>query len=150
MRFYTTQHQAFCVRFQNAADCPDTASYLELEFSPHGFYLCLQFRGQRNCVDSMIPLEFYAQIVGNRWTGCAIISNLYLPGGGSSCSNFLANAYAIHDRISESRLSTTSASCECDYNEDSRCYAAANFVHTTAPDFHQIAQFCEIANTFSR
>jgi hypothetical protein len=69
---------------------PD-ASYLELEFGPHGHSLALQLHGVRNVV-ATVQIEFHVDPPADgRWRGRAVVSADFLPPGLARC-----NAHAIH------------------------------------------------------
>lgn len=106
----------------SAKENPEKTPYLELEFSPHGAYLCLQLHGTRNCIKTGLKLEYYSQICGNVWTGAAIVPKSYLP---SICEEFRCNAYSIFTEI-----------CS-----DERTYCCAAPVPGPYPDFHRIHLF---------
>ena len=96
----------------------EDSRYLELEFGPHGHYLVLQFEGVRQAAATGIPLEYRAEISGNRWRGEARLPYVLLPTG--TCK---ANAYGLHG-LGEARR-----------------YLAAFSLPGDAPDFHQPAFF---------
>ncbi|XP_005104525.1 UPF0462 protein C4orf33 homolog isoform X2 [Aplysia californica] len=97
----------------------DKDQYLEVELGPHGHHLLLMLNGQRNAVETKLPLTYTAEIYGDQWEGKASIPLSYFPPG---VTKF--NAYAIHgegdNRIYES------------------LYPAKN---TPAPDFHRLEFF---------
>lgn len=65
--------------------------YLELEFGPHGHYLGLGFRGERNCVVRRMDLEPRFERLRGRWRVECPIPRAHLPVG---CDRI--NAYAIY------------------------------------------------------
>lgn len=95
-----------------------TASYIEVELSPHGHYLVLELRGIRQVVGSGLPLDFRAVRDGVRWRGQARLARELLP-----LPPYRANAYAIHGRGAERR------------------YLATHPVPGEAPDFHRLEFF---------
>ena len=94
--------------------------YIELEFGPHGHYLCLQLHGSRNIVAKEIPLEFTVSKTKKQWRGVASFPLSLLPSG-----TLTGNAYAIHGQ-----------------GENRRYLAWAK--GTGTPDFHQLASFKKI------
>jgi len=104
----------------------EDSRYLELEFGPHGHYLVLQFEGVRQAAARGIPLEYRAEISGDRWHGEARLSIAFLPAGARK-----ANAYAMHGE------------------GETRRYLAAFSLPGDAPDFHQPDFFREIFWTSS-
>lgn len=104
----------------------EDSRYLELEFGPHGHYLVLQFEEVRQATARGIPLEYRAEISGNRWRGEARLPIAFLPAGTGK-----ANAYAMHGE------------------GETRRYLAAFSLPGDAPDFHQPAFFREIFRTIS-
>ncbi|KAL8587656.1 hypothetical protein ACOMHN_045345 [Nucella lapillus] len=98
----------------------DKEQYLEVELCPHGQHLLLLLNGRRNIVQEQLPLDFKAEITGQKWHGSAVIPVSYLP---PSVTRF--NAYAIHGE------------------GDSRTYEAL-YPATQSyeyPDFHRIQYF---------
>ena len=99
-----------------------TNHYLELEFSPHGYYLVLLLIDRRKELKQMLPLPYYKveRPSYNRWIGQAHIPRALFPAG---VDRF--NAYAIHgqgdQRIYES------------------LYPAP--IDSEKPDFHQLEFF---------
>ena len=93
--------------------------YLELEFGPHGHYLVLQFKGERQTVSQELDIKFVAQRdVGPTWSGQASIPRAYLP---ADITRW--NAYRIFGPPQR------------------RIHMAAYPITSTTPDFHKIAQF---------
>ncbi|XP_015905439.2 UPF0462 protein C4orf33-like [Parasteatoda tepidariorum] len=95
--------------------------YLEVEFSPHGFYFILLLAGRKNAIKVGLPIVYTANIEGNSWTGIARIPKSYFPPNVK-----LFNAYAIHG------------------TGKNRTYEALNPVPTgqfQTPDFHRLEYF---------
>lgn len=96
--------------------------YLEVEVGPHGHHLVILLDGARTAITArMLPLDFEAEIRGDRWVGIARIPRDYIPFGA-----FRANAYSIHGV------------------GDQRRYLASSPVPGDGPDFHRIAFFPEV------
>lgn len=80
--------ELFMVGAASSDGCP---RYTELELSPHGHHLVLEFHGVRQVVRQALPLSFTARIDGSRWQGQALLGRSFLPS-----LPYRANAYAIH------------------------------------------------------
>lgn len=76
----------------------DDRRYLEIEFGPHGHYLALFFSGVRQRAQADIPLDYRAEILGNRWHGAAECNLAGLP------PFVTVNAYAIHGAAANRRF----------------------------------------------
>ena len=96
----------------------DDEHYTEIEMAPSGHYLVLQLQGVRNPVRTELPLNFKAEIQGNRWRGEAVIDRNLLPLG-----SLKMNATAIHGSGLD------------------RSYLSWIPLAGDAPDFHQIDRF---------
>jgi len=96
--------------------------YLEVELSPTGHYLVLELEGVRNPVRTRLPIDFRAEIVGDKWTGCATLPQELLPTG-----PLRINATAIHGAGAD------------------RIYLSAIPLPGTQPDFHQLDCFRALA-----
>jgi hypothetical protein len=94
--------------------------YLEVELGPHGHYLALKFRGERELLVQGLPLEYSASIVDRAWRGEARIPRTMLPEGLER-----GNAFAIH-------------------GTGMRRHLAAHPTGGAAPDFHRIACYPRI------
>merc|ERR1712088_833192 len=70
---------------------PVSISYVELEFHPCGAHLALLLHPERVDLVSYLPLEYEANIQGERWEGKATIPSAFLP---ANVSAF--NMFAIH------------------------------------------------------
>ncbi|MBW2527782.1 MAG: hypothetical protein JRI23_26615 [Deltaproteobacteria bacterium] len=92
--------------------------YLEIELGPHGHYLVLELRGQRNVVRSGLQIEYRANVADHRWTGTATIPLAYVPAGATR-----ANGYAISGAGEQRR------------------YLAYYPVPGDRPDFHRLECF---------
>jgi hypothetical protein len=92
--------------------------YLEIELSPTGHYLVLELDGIRNPVQTLLPIDFQAEIIGDQWTGVANIPVDLLPS-----APLRINATAIHGAGQE------------------RMYLSAVPLPGQHPDFHQVAYF---------
>lgn len=94
-----------------------TNHYLELEFSPHGYYLVLLLTGRRKVLKQLLPIEFFHvdRPSSDRWIGRASIPMRLFPG---RIDRF--NAYAIHgldrDRTYEALYPATKTSKEPDFH----------------------------------
>lgn len=95
--------------------------YLEIELSPHGHHLVLQLEGVRCIVESKLPLDYRAEIRGDRFRGDAVVPRSYLPP-----APHRINAYAIHGR------------------GDARRHLAMEPVPGPAPDFHRLESFVPV------
>lgn len=95
--------------------------YTEVELSPHGHHLLLRLEGCRNIVAQELPLDFQADIVGDRWRGKAMVKAKDLPHRIQRL-----NAYAIHG-VGPQRI-----------------YAAWTPVPGPDPDFHRLNCFPEV------
>jgi hypothetical protein len=95
--------------------------YTEVELSPHGHHLLLRLEGCRNIVARELPLEFEADIEGDRWRGKALVKAEDLP-----LRIQRLNAYAIHGVGAQ------------------RIYAAWTPVPGAEPDFHRLNCFPEV------
>lgn len=96
--------------------------YLEIELGPHGHHLALSLRGVRRPVESGMPLDYRAEIVGERWRGEACVPWAWLPAGPHR-----GNAYAIHGVGAGRR------------------YLAMSPTLGEKPDFHQPERFAPLA-----
>lgn len=92
--------------------------YTEIEMSPSGHHLVLQLDGIRTPVATCIPIEFRAQIDGERWRGVARIDRALLPP-----QPWRVNATSIHGSGADRR------------------YLSMVPLPGSAPDFHQPSQF---------
>lgn len=99
----------------------DDSAYLEIELGPHGHYLVLQLKGERQLVKKGLAIAYKTETEGSRWRGDARIPLSCLPPG-----IIRANAYAIHGR------------------DEGRRYLAAFPVHGKTPDFHRLSAFQKI------
>ncbi len=97
---------------------PSEARYTEIECSPHGHYLVLQFEGERQLVRSHLPLEFFAMIQGGNWQGMLKVPYAILPP-----PPYRFNVFAIHG-VGENRR-----------------YLALYPTLGEAPNFHRLAYF---------
>ena len=68
-----------------------SATYLEVELSPHGHHLVLFLRGERNVVPRGVVLDYRADIEGGRWRGVA-----HIPVGWLPLETTRLNAFAMH------------------------------------------------------
>jgi len=91
--------------------------YTELEMGPHGHYLVLRFRGERDEIGRDYTIEYSAERTGEKWRGKAVVPAEFLP-----APPFKANAYAIHGQ------------------GERRRYLAAH-PGEGEPDFHKVAYF---------
>ncbi len=64
--------------------------YIEIEMSPHGHYLVLEFLGERQRVKTYTDVDYQAIIDGERWFGDMKLPRSWLPEGKLRC-----NSYAI-------------------------------------------------------
>ena len=96
-------------------------AYLEIELGPHGHYLVLQLKGERQLVKKGLTIAYTASIDGLRWRGTARIPLPCLPPEIDR-----ANAYAIHGQ------------------DEGRRYLAAFPLCGEIPDFHRLNAFQEI------
>ena len=88
--------------------------YLELELGPHGHHLALRLHGVRNIVARELPVDYRAQIRGERWEGEARVPCSLLPRGA-----LRLNATAIHGQ------------------GEARRYLSWRPLPGARPDFHQ-------------
>ncbi len=96
----------------------DGERYTEIELGPHGHHLVLQLGPRRSVRARELPLDYRAQIRGDRWTGLALLDRDLLPGGPHR-----GNAYAIHGPPGERR------------------HLAWTPVPGPEPDFHRLEHF---------
>jgi hypothetical protein len=92
--------------------------YTEIELSPSGHHLVLQFAGVRRPVARLLDIKFTAKVEGDQWTGTAQIPAPLLPP-----KPWRINATAIHGSGAE------------------RVYLSWVALPGAAPDFHQPALF---------
>jgi hypothetical protein len=92
--------------------------YLEVEVGPHGHHLVLTLSGVRQVEERALPIDYQAQILGDRWRGVARLPRAWLPPGPHR-----HNAYAIAG-VGAGRV-----------------YAAATPLPGAKPDFHQPDRF---------
>lgn len=93
-------------------------AYLEVELSPHGQYLVLFLRGERNIVRRGDDLDYRADIVGGRWHGVAHVPVAWLP-----ADTDRLNAFAMHGTDAKRR------------------YLAWKPSSGSRPDFHRLSAF---------
>ena len=93
-------------------------TYVEVELSPHGHYLVLFLRGERNVVHRGVVLDYRADIEGSRWRGVA-----HLPIGWLPLETNRLNAFAMHGARRKRR------------------YLAWRPTGGQHPDFHRLAKF---------
>lgn len=94
------------------------APYTEIEISPWGYYLVLQFAGIRKLVRKHIPLHLHVSRQEKYWQARARLSALYLPAG-----MLKVNAYRITGQPPQ------------------RQYQAMTPLTSNKPDFHLVEQF---------
>ena len=102
------------------------ACYTEIELSPHGHHLVLQLEGERHVVTRELPLDYAAQIDGQRWSGVARLDWRYLPE-----PPHRLNAYAIRG-VGEGRV-----------------YHAFSPMHGGSPDFHHLECFRSVGGALA-
>lgn len=105
--------------------------YLEVELSPHGQYLVLFLRGERNVVSRGARLDYRAQIDGQRWSGVAHIPTEYLPSlrdTTDTTERLKLNAFTIHG------------------TGEKRRYLAWRPTGGQRPDFHRLATFGSLSD----
>ena len=95
-----------------------SATYLEVELSPHGHHLVLFLRGERNVVHRGVVLDYRADIEGGRWRGVA-----HIPVGWLPLETTRLNAFAMHG------------------THETRRYLAWRPTRGERPDFHRLAEF---------
>ncbi|CAF1344059.1 unnamed protein product [Adineta steineri] len=99
-----------------------TKHYLELEFSPHGYYLVLLLNDRRKIMKQMLPLHYYEveRPSPDRWISRAHIPRSLFP---AHIDQF--NAYAIHGQ------------------DDQRTYESLYpaTIDSEKPDFHRLELF---------
>ena len=96
--------------------------YLEVEVGPHGHYLALRLKGERNIIDHGHQLDVDTNISGNRWTGTVTVPSELLPK-----KPWRVNSYAIHG------------------TGDERRYLASFPVPGPHPDYHRLTYFRDTA-----
>lgn len=94
------------------------SAYLEIELGPHGHHLVLQLSDIRVPSATCLPIEYTAQIEGDRWMGRALIPMKLLPAG-----PYGINATAIHGQ------------------DANRRYSSMCVLPGPRPDFHQPGHF---------
>jgi len=104
-------------------------TYVEVELSPHGQYLVLFLRGERNVVHRGATLEYRATLDGGHWHGVA-----HIPVGWLPIETNRLNAFSIHG------------------TKQKRRYLAWKPTGRPRPDFHRLAAFgsfgdCETDDT---
>lgn len=92
--------------------------YTEIELSPSGHHLVLQLDGIRRPVNTLIPVQFEAQVEGERWHGVARIDRGLLPP-----QPWRVNATSIHGSGADRR------------------YMSMVPLPGSTPDFHQPSHF---------
>jgi len=97
------------------------ARYTEIELSPHGHHLILQFDGIRHRTAALEPTWVETSIHGSRWRGSLELELSHLPS-----LPWRANAFAIHGRGAARR------------------YLAAAATPGATPDFHQPLLFPKV------
>ena len=96
-------------------------AYTEVELGPAGHHLVLRLDGVRQVRDSLLPIDFAAEVLGGRWRGVARVPRSLLP-----ALPWRGNAYAIHGP------------------PRARVYSAWQPVPGAQPDFHQPAAFAPL------
>tara|TARA_B110000037_G_scaffold217573_1_gene278934 strand:- start:20 stop:535 length:516 start_codon:yes stop_codon:yes gene_type:complete len=92
--------------------------YLEIELGPHGHYLILGLKGERNIVERCLMVDYRTVHAHGRWRGVGFMHLTLLPKGPHR-----VNAYSIHG------------------SGDKRRYSAWRPVPGDEPDFHQLDSF---------
>lgn len=100
---------------------------MEIEVGPHGHWLCLLFRGQRQCFNrgEALELDVQNQIQDSKWRCQLEIPLAYLPG---KVTKF--NAYALHNDDNGTR--------------HEEALHAVNDGSFSKPDFHRLEFFGKI------
>jgi hypothetical protein len=93
-------------------------TYLEVELSPHGQYLVLFLRGERNVVRRGVALDYRAVVDGGRWHGVA-----HIPVGWLPIETNRLNVFSMHG------------------TKQNRRHLAWKPTGGPRPDFHRLAEF---------
>lgn len=120
------EHEVVELFISGDVDEEGRVPYIEIEMSPHGHHLVLEFLGQRHRVKVHSDVDYTAVIDGKRWFGDMKVPRGWLPKGALRC-----NAYSIRGQ------------------GRSRGYFAMKPMGGKQPDFHRLEFFAPLSLSWS-